>query len=83
LPILKEGIAIGRRMPAILPLLEEIYPERTLHGENGQANEPNVTTMWERRVAQPEREFDGRRPSAYSVAAASRADAIAGHTRLR
>ena len=47
--VLKDGIAIGE-VPAILRYLEEIYPERPLHGET--AKERALTTMWERRVEQ-------------------------------
>src|SRR5712692_6586039 len=47
--VLKDGTAIGE-VPAILRYLEEIYPERPLHGET--AKERALTTMWERRVEQ-------------------------------
>jgi glutathione S-transferase len=47
--VLEDGTTIGE-VPAILRYLEEIYPQKPLHGET--AKERALITMWERRVEQ-------------------------------
>jgi glutathione S-transferase len=47
--VLEDGTAIGE-VPAILRYIEEIYPQKPLHGET--AKERALATMWERRVEQ-------------------------------
>jgi glutathione S-transferase len=47
--VLEDGTAIGE-VPAILRYLEEIYPQKPLHGET--AKKRALITMWERRVEQ-------------------------------
>jgi glutathione S-transferase len=47
--VLEDGTAIGE-VPAILRYIEEIHPQKPLHGES--AKERALTTMWERRIEQ-------------------------------
>ena len=45
--VLEDGTSIGE-VPAILRYIEEIHPQKPLHGET--AKERALTGMWERRV---------------------------------
>src|SRR5712671_7232944 len=47
--VLEDGTSIGE-VPAILRYIEEIHPQKPLHGET--AKERALTAMWERRVEQ-------------------------------